>query len=204
VFGVDLSFDMVQQAADRLKKLAAANQKSKSAAESDALVAGFVWCGDMHNFAVAAPVDAVICLYDSFNYSLEPEKARRIMAQAANAVRPGGLFVFDVCTEHNCRRNFNNYYDRERYLDISYIRRAYFKPHRKLQINEFFITNDFNGGPTIFERHVQRIYSLREIDGMIDPHQWSVAGCFDGMSRRPGTEKSDRVHFVLRRTGMDT
>jgi hypothetical protein len=40
---------------------------------------------------------------------------------------------------------------------------------------------------------------LREIAAMIDPAQWTMAGCFDGMSRHPGTEKSDRVHFVLKR-----
>ncbi len=183
VFGTDYSFYMAQQAAEALAPLA----KNR------------VWRSDMQALAVAEPVDAVICLYDSFNYCLEPKAARQTLERAAHAVRRGGLFIFDVCTERNCRRNFLNYYERDDYLEFSYVRRASFKPYRKIQINEFFITNEIAGGPDMYERHVQRIYSLREIEAMIDPEQWVMAGCFDGMSRRPGTEKSDRVHFVLKR-----
>jgi hypothetical protein len=84
-------------------------------------------------------------------------------------------------------------------LEISYIRHAYFKPHRKIQVNEFIIKDTFRRGPTVRERHEQRIYSLREINDMIDLQQWMRIGCFDGMSHRPGSEKSDRVHFVLRK-----
>lgn len=189
VFGMDLSLAMVQQAAGRLSKRPTANGKRQD----------HFWCGDMKSFAVASPVDAVICLYDSFNYCVEPEGARGLLQRAAAAVRPGGLFIFDVCTEHNCRRHFLNYYERASYLEVSYIRHAYFKPRRKIQVNEFFITDTFRRGPAVRERHEQRIYSLQEIYGMIDPQQWTVAGCFDGMSRRPGSEKSDRVHLVLRR-----
>jgi len=191
VFGLDLSFEMLKQAAERLSKL--------QVASCNLPFAPCFWRGDMKNFAVASPVDAVICLYDSFNYCLEPEAARRLLDGVAAAVRRGGLFIFDVCTEHTCRRNFNNFYERESYLEISYIRRAHFKPSRKIQVNEFFITDGFSRGPALYERHEQRIYSLQEITAMIDAQQWEVAGCFDGMSRRPGSEKSDRVHFVLKR-----
>jgi SAM-dependent methyltransferase len=183
VFGVDYSFYMAQQAAEALAPFAQNR----------------VWRGDMQTLAVAAPVDAVLCLYDSFNYCLEPKAARQTLNSVAQAVRRGGLFIFDICTERNCRRNFLNYYERDDYLEISYVRRATFKPYRKIQINEFFITNEIADGSSLYERHVQRIYSLREIAAMIDPAQWTMAGCFDGMSRHPGTEKSDRVHFVLKR-----
>ncbi|MCG3120134.1 MAG: hypothetical protein ALAOOOJD_02759 [bacterium] len=196
VCGLDLSYEMAREAAARLHKFKLESEKKSN---HPLPFAPCAWRGDMQNFAVAAPVDAVICLYDSFNYCAEPERARRLLNCAAAAVRRGGLFIFDVCTEHNCRRNFGNYYERESYLEVSYIRRAYFKPLRKIQVNEFFITDDFSRGPTLYERHEQRIYSLREIEAMLDPQQWVLAGRFDGMSRRPGTEKSDRVHFVLKR-----
>jgi len=196
VFGMDLSFDMVQQATARLSKR---QNHPLPVTFRPSLFAPHVWRGDMQHLAVATPVDVVICLYDSFNYCVEPESARRLLQRVSEAVRPGGLFIFDVCTERNCRRHFLNYYERESYLEISYIRHAYFKPHRKIQVNEFFITDTFRRGPTVRERHEQRIYSLQEINDTIEPRQWAVAGCFDGMSRKPGSEKSDRVHFVLRR-----
>ncbi len=208
-YGLDSSFEMVKTAAARLAR-ASEQAASMQAAHADeallhasswpcTLATCRVWCGDMQNFAIATPVDAVICLYDSFNYCLEPEGARRILDGVAQAVRQDGLFIFDVCTERNCRRNFHNYYEREGFGMYSYIRRSHFKAYRKIQVNEFFITDEIAGGPTLYERHAQRIYSLREINAMIDPAQWKVVGCFDGMSRRPGTEKSDRVHFALKR-----
>jgi len=197
-FGLDLSFDMLQQAARRLSKLHAASDCEQLAA-CNLPLATRLWRGDMQHLAVATPLDAVICLYDSFNYCVEPERARRLLQRVSEAVRPGGLFIFDVCTERNCRRHFLNYYERESYLEISYVRHAYFKPYRKIQVNEFFITDTLRRGPTVRERHEQRIYSLQEINDLIDPRQWAVAGCFDGMSQKPGSEKSDRVHFVLRR-----
>jgi len=203
VCGMDLSHEMLRQAAERWREERRAhdsmqNRPSPLAVRSSLFVPR-LWCGNMQNFAVASPVDAAICLYDSFNYCLEPESARRLLNDVAAAVRRGGLFIFDICTEHNCRRNFGNYYEHESYLEISYIRRSHFKPYRKTQVNEFFISDDFSCGPTLCERHEQRIYSVREINDMIDPQQWQVVGDFDGMSRRPGSEKSDRVHFVLRR-----
>jgi SAM-dependent methyltransferase len=196
VCGMDSSYDMIRQAAERLSKVEVASGKIQFCPP---LFAPCLWCGDMKAFAVASPFDAAICLYDSFNYCVEPESARRLLNNAAAAVRGGGVFVFDVCTERNCRQNFSNYYEHDGYLEVSYVRRSYFKPQRKIQINEFFISDEFRRGPTLYERHEQRIYSLREINEMVDPQQWFVAGCFDGVSRRPASEKSDRVHFVLRR-----
>jgi SAM-dependent methyltransferase len=195
MYGLDSSLEMVKMAAYRLSKLHTNGVLSHLMHGQR----GAVWCGDMQSFALVAPVDAAICLYDSFNYSLEIESSRQLLDGVAQAVHAGGLFIFDVCTVHNCRRNFNNYYEREDFGMYSYIRRAHFKLYRKIQVNEFLITNEIDGGPILYERHEQRIYTLREIHAMIDPRQWKVAGCFDGMSRRAATEKSDRVHFVLER-----
>ena len=198
VFGLDLSFAMLEQAARRLNRLYATGGLEQTASLG-LPAATYLWRGDMQHLAVATPMDAVICLYDSFNYCVAPESARRLLQRVAEAVRPGGLFIFDVCTERNCRRHFLNYYERDSYLEISYIRHAYFKPYRKIQVNEFFIADTFRRGPTVRERHEQRIYALQEINNMIEPRLWTVIGCFEGMSRQPGSEKSDRVHFVLRR-----
>jgi SAM-dependent methyltransferase len=209
VYGMDSSYEMVKRAADRLAKASEQVYKPASAQRDTRsyfqiskladLQTCHVWCGDMTSCAVAMPFDAVICLYDSFNYCLNPQRARQLLECVANALRRGGVFIFDVCTQRNCRKNFRNYYEKDNFNDFSYVRRAYFKPYRKLQINEFIITNEPTGGAKLYERHEQRIYSLDEIREMIDARQWAIAGCFDGMSRRPGTEKSDRVHFVLKR-----
>lgn len=59
---------------------------------------------DMTTFQVPAPVDLVTCLYDSLNYLLQPEQVRSTFARVRDALRPGGLFVFDVNTPEMIRR----------------------------------------------------------------------------------------------------
>ncbi|MGH7495217.1 MAG: class I SAM-dependent DNA methyltransferase [bacterium] len=184
MYGMDRAASMVQSAAARCQQ---------------ARVPAHVWCGDMRDFALDLKLDAVICLYDSMNYCHKPEELTGVFAQVAKVLRPGGLFIFDVCTRWNCWRNFRNYTDREDWGQLTYHRHSYFKPIGKLQYNEFVIESAEHPGQAMRELHVQRIYSLQEIRKIAAAGSWEEAGCFRDMSRRPGTERADRVHFVFRR-----
>ena len=44
--------------------------------------------------------DAVVCLFDSLNYILEPERLQAAFARVFAHLRPGGTFIFDVNTEY--------------------------------------------------------------------------------------------------------
>jgi SAM-dependent methyltransferase len=59
---------------------------------------------DMRDFTVAPPVDLAICLYDSINYLLEPSDLVRVCASVREALRPGGLFIFDANTPYRLAR----------------------------------------------------------------------------------------------------
>jgi len=159
-----------------------------------------VWCADMREVVANLQVDATICLYDSLNYCLEQEDVQRVLRAVAQLVRGGGLFIFDICTQHNCRRNFRDYVEKDATADYSYTRHAYYKPYQRLQYNEFIIIDEANGGRVLREKHLQRIYAIKEIRTQIAASgRWREVACYSGMSRRPGTEKAERVHFVLKR-----
>ncbi|MFQ5754399.1 MAG: class I SAM-dependent DNA methyltransferase, partial [bacterium] len=68
-----------------------------------------VWCGSMTKFAVQKEFHAVICTYDSINYCLDLEACISTFGHSSKALCPGGLFIFDVCTLKNSRKNFQNY-----------------------------------------------------------------------------------------------
>ena len=51
--------------------------------------------GDMTKFRLARPVDAAICMQDSQGHLLTNDKLVAHLRAVANAVRPGGLYVFD-------------------------------------------------------------------------------------------------------------
>ncbi len=184
VYGFDYSRQMAQRARRRLQKV-----------ENDPAI----WVGDMRQFALSHPVDAVICLYDSINYCLDEDELLRALACIYNALSPGGLLIFDAVTVRNCKKNFQNFYEKDEFGDIEYIRQSHFEAKTRSQINEFFITVHENGSRRFYEQHVQHIFPIATFENLLKKFQWEIIGIFDNFSRRPGSEKSDRVHFVVRK-----
>jgi ubiquinone/menaquinone biosynthesis C-methylase UbiE len=56
---------------------------------------------DMRYFLLDEPVDAVVCHYDSLNHLSNETELRGTFLQVAQALRPGGLFLFDINTLEN-------------------------------------------------------------------------------------------------------
>ena len=81
VTAVDLSPDMLSVAAEKCEGL-------------DVQLV----CQDMSRLALPKPADAIICCLDSLNYVTKPAQVQRTFRQVASALKPGGLFLFDVKT----------------------------------------------------------------------------------------------------------
>ncbi len=156
-----------------------------------------VLAGDMAAIPLSFRFDAVICIYDSINYLLTPDTFRRAVSQAAGVTSDGGLYIFDVCTVRNSEMFFNDGEMREIVGDMTYERFCRFHPRTRIQENRFVLT--CRGQPAGTERHRQKIWLLDEITSMCDGLPFTEIARYDDMSFRPGTEQSDRVHFVFRR-----
>ena len=155
--------------------------------------------GDMVRVPVSGSYDAVLCLYDSINYVMEEAEISAMMNGLRGVISDGGLFVFDVCTEINSRRYFHNQVDQESNGDYSYIRRCEYVPETCTQVNEFQLT--FNRGGKRYstrERHEQRIYPVARLAEICRQSGYRVLGAFDGFSFEEASEKSNRVHYVVR------
>ncbi len=157
------------------------------------------YIADMSNFEVDGKYDVQLCLYDSVNYLLDIEKFNGLFKGAWNSLNDGGVFVFDISTEYNSVQNAILMNLEERRLGFKYTRLSYYLKDERLHINEFKIeTND----GSFFEKHVQRIYKISEIKDVIkNVGLFETVGCFDGFSFSKGSEWSQRVHFVLKKTG---
>ena len=195
VSGFDASPDMAQQALGKFRA-----RQFFFVDESQPMNGAMpkLWCGDMRNMAVSKEFDATLCLYDSMNYCPELDSIAGVLYSMSASVRPGGVMIFDVCTEHNCRTHFANYHERDAIEHYSYTRWSYYEPQRRMQVNEFLLIDERDSA-RYREVHQQRIYRIDEVKALCDTKQWQLIGCYDGFSRRTGDENSDRVHFVLRR-----
>jgi ubiquinone/menaquinone biosynthesis C-methylase UbiE len=141
--------------------------------------------------------DAVICVYDSINYLLEPDDFRKALLEAAAITENDGLFIFDVCTVKNSELFFKESSMTDFVGDLEYERICRFDSSRRIQENRFIIS--CAGKSPITETHLQKIYLLDEIGRMIRESPFTEVGRYDDMSFRPGSESSERVHFVLKR-----
>jgi len=148
--------------------------------------------GDLGRF------DAALCLYDSMNYLLALDDLVACLQGVHDVLEPGGLFVFDVCTELNSRRYFADYRERESGPGFAYERHSHYDPATRIQANDFVIALDGHDEP-LAEHHRQRIYPLAEIRAAVERTPLELLGVFDDLSFAAGSEESDRVHFVTRR-----
>jgi SAM-dependent methyltransferase len=96
VIGIDLSEAMLAEARRKQEKLDPKGTLRLS------------WRrGDMRTFLLDAPVDVVLCHYDSLNHLSNETELRATFLQVAQALKPGGLFLFDLNTLENFETFWN-------------------------------------------------------------------------------------------------
>ena len=138
--------------------------------------------------------DAALCLYDSINYLMSPEMIAQALEEAYSIVKPGGVFVLDVCTESNSIQHFSDMKEEDSGNGFTYTRHSYYE--EGVQYNKFDI--HFEASDEIIQEvHQQRIYPLSVIEEVLHASPFEVVGAYGGFGYAPPTELSDRVHFVL-------
>jgi len=186
-FGSDISKSMIMQAAQKIRY-------SKCKVQ--------VFQCDMRRLAVKQTFGAVICLYDSINYALAQDDFVEILNQVYGSLFRKGLFIFDVCTEYNSLKYFYDYHDSGETEGFWYYRHSYYSPESKLQNNIFRILSKKNKKIYI-ENHQQRIYLVSEILKMIASTKFKIKGMYKNYSFNKPDEKSERIHFVLKKNDSD-
>ena len=151
---------------------------------------------DFTDFRTDPPVDAIILLYDGLNYLLEPEKVALLLRSAHAALADGGVFIFDVSTPANSENNAAYFEDRGEETEFSYVRTSRYDADKKLHVTRFELTV---GGKHAVEEHVQRAYSMREMRKLIGALKWSEIHAYDGFSTAPADDKTERIHWVLKK-----
>jgi SAM-dependent methyltransferase len=183
MYGFDFSFDMLNQA----------QQKKNSRGCSIPL-----WIGDIRDFAINFSPDVIVCIYDSINYLLSLDHCNDVFECAYNALGEDGLFIFDICTEKNSIKYFNNYYERDGGKNYSYTRNSKYDCQSKIHSNVFKI-DFFDSEITFVEFHQQKIYKIDEFINSINKTEFKLVDVLNDFTFRRATEKSLRAHFVLQK-----
>lgn len=153
---------------------------------------------DLRDLQGAGQWDAVSCLYDSLNYLLRPQDLLKGLGALRSLARPGGILVFDVCTQRNSLAHFRDRTERGQAAGFNWERHSWYESGARLHHNDFLVEDDRSGRQWA-ESHHQRIYEVETVADLVREAGLVEVGRYADFSLRPGSENSDRVHFVALR-----
>jgi ubiquinone/menaquinone biosynthesis C-methylase UbiE len=58
------------------------------------------YCQDVRKLQLEEQAEAVTCHFDAINHILSPQELQQVFHLVSGILNPGGLFVFDISTEH--------------------------------------------------------------------------------------------------------
>jgi len=182
VTGVDLSEPMLEQA--------------RGKAQEAALEISFLQ-GDAAELSLPpASFDAVVCLYDSLNYILDPKRLRRAFEGVAVSLVPGGPFVFDLNTICSFEQELFTQENLAPARPVRYRWHSRFdRVTRIARVDMEFWTDD---GNHFQETHYQRGHSVEEIVGLLERAGLEVEGLYEAYTLLPPGPKSERIFYVAR------
>jgi SAM-dependent methyltransferase len=187
VYGVDASPDMLAQA----------RQKAAALDRPTAVT----WLqADVREFSLPETVDLATSTYDSLNYMLTLDDLRRAFRCVAGALRPGGLFVFDMNTERAFLQNWNDtvYFVEDEDLAIV-IKSIYEAETRQATAT---ITGFVRRGE-LYERfqeiHTERAYHHTEVIAALESSGFQVTAGYTCFTFEPADDESQRILWAARK-----
>ncbi|MDX1421123.1 MAG: class I SAM-dependent methyltransferase [Rubricoccaceae bacterium] len=152
---------------------------------------------DFRDLPPGPPADAVLLLYDGFNYLLDPRDVARLFRSALRALRPGGVFVVDQSTPVNSLNHPDGFDDAGATGAFTYRRTSRYDPETRRHTTRFRL--ETAGGDVHEETHVQRAYTRAEVEPLARAAGFAVEAAYDGFSDDPAGDTAERIHWVLRK-----
>jgi SAM-dependent methyltransferase len=157
---------------------------------------------DMRAVPFVGRFDLVTCWYDSLNYILKQRELVAAFRDVAKALRPGGLFIFDMNTAHGLAVEWRE--------NPCYVQRdtdAVFEVHRQEYdfeggIAHMHITGfirDGTGWERIDEHHYERAYTQESIRESLGDAGFQMLAAWGSLrARSEPTPESPRVWYVAK------
>lgn len=156
---------------------------------------------DLTSFKLPQIFDAATCLYDSFNYILEPAKLHAAFAQIAAHVTSGGAFVFDMNTPWAFEADLFTQQNRNPKHNLHYRWQArYNKETRICSVEMQFERKTERGELQRFaETHHERAYEMDAVLEMLARSGWHNPRVYDAYTLNAPHKKSERWFFLAER-----
>lgn len=183
VTAVDLSPDMLSVAAEKC----------------DGLNVQLV-CQDMSRLALPLQTDAVICCLDSLNYVTKPAMVQRTFQKVFAALKPGGLFLFDVKTPLALESADGQVYIDENEEVYCVWRGEYDKRRRICGYGiDLFALQDDGSWWRDGEYHEEYAYTMEELAAWLSAAGFQQIKQFGNLRLSAPKEGEERIFFTARK-----
>lgn len=174
--GVDLSVEMLRA--------------SSGKASNGISLRGGLAAADLRTLPFVSSVDFVTCLFDSINFLLDMTDIERAFREVAGALRPEGVFYFDVVTERMVTEHFENQEWTERNGGFSTTWRSTY--NRENHVAETYVAVS-NGPGGVFR---ERIYEQNELEDALLRAGLTLLGQYDAHNWKSPNKRTVRIDFV--------
>ena len=183
VTAVDLSPDMLSAAAEKCEGLDVQ-----------------LICQDMSRLALPQQADAVICCLDSLNYVTRPALVQRTFRKVFDALKPGGLFLFDVKTPLALEGADGQVYIDEN-EDLYCVWRGEYDKRRRIcgYGIDLFILQDDGNWYRDGEYHEEYAYTMDELNNWLEEAGFNKVRQFGNLRLSPPKADEERVFFTARK-----
>lgn len=146
----------------------------------------------------SARFDAVICLFDSLNYILEPDRLQAAFARVCAHLVPGGTFIFDVNTEYALAEGMFNQSCMRLREPLRYRWRSRYDAEARLCTVRMDFSYDPGTGvrESFLEVHRQRAYGKDELTQWLRAAGFAEVTVYDAYTTDPPKKRSDRLFYL--------
>lgn len=153
---------------------------------------------DMRSFKMDRSYDAVIAACDSINYILDERDLETTFVNTYRHLKPGGVFVFDLNSEHKLKNVLGNNIFLEDREDIFYTWENQLDEETEIVdfILTFFVTEDGVNYKRFDEIHKERAYKTEDIKELLLKAGFQHIEAYEAFSFNNCSESSERINFV--------
>ncbi len=187
VLGIDLSSDMISLANKKINN----NIKNKLSFK----------VGDITNFILQQNVDCIISTCDSFNYILNDEDLLKSFKIINKYLNDGGIFIFDMNTEHYFKETLGECMYSDVALDSAYIIENYYDELKKINTYELnlFIENEEGLFERSIEIHKEKARYIKDVISLLKKANLNCVDVLNTEDLNPATNLCDRIYFVCKK-----
>ncbi len=154
---------------------------------------------DMRLFELYGTVEAVVSLCDSINYITEYEDLVSVFRLVNNYLDPGGVFIFDLKTEHSFAKIGEAVIAEDR-DECSFIWENDFDKESRLNTYNLtlFIKAQDGRYDKYIEEHYQKAYDLEEIESALETAGLQFVAAYEAFTEKNASKENDRVYVVAK------